>query len=69
MGLTCGVDSLDKMAKNCIKIRKSVFWGQNSGGGRGMGDKPIFWVVGGSPCPPTRGNPDWLSDELFISNL
>ena len=42
------------MAKNCMKITKSSFWGQNSGGGGGggsgvgVGVKPIFRVVGDS---------------------
>ena len=41
-------DNLGKMAKNCMKITKSVFWGQNSGGW-GMGGKPILWVVEENP--------------------
>ena len=42
MGSTGGGDNLGKMAKNCMKITRSAFWGQNSGGG----NNPIFWVVG-----------------------
>ena len=48
-------DNLDKMAKNCMKMAKSAFLGQNSAGtnfsGSG-GDPPSP-----SPVPPTRGNP------------
>ena len=33
MGSTCC--NLSKMAKNCMKITKSIFLGQNSGGGMG----------------------------------
>ena len=41
------------MAKNCMKITKSLFLGQNS-----VGDKPIFRVVGGIRLSAhTRGNP------------
>ena len=32
MGLTGGGDSLGKMVKNCMKVTKSAFLGQNSGG-------------------------------------
>ena len=35
MGSTCGEDNLNKMAKNCMKITKSPFLGENSGGGGG----------------------------------
>ena len=40
MGLTCGGGgyNVDKMAKNCMKITKSTFWGQNSGGTWGCKD-------------------------------
>ena len=31
----CWDDNLGKMAKNCMKITKSTFLGQNSGGGHG----------------------------------
>ena len=59
-------DNLGKMAKNCMKITKLTFLGQNSGGGHG-GDKPIFQVVGGIPPtpPPTRGNPEWSIGSTF----
>ena len=40
-------DILSKMAKNGMKITKSTFWEENSGGHGG--DKPIFWVVWGIP--------------------
>ena len=52
LGSTSGGGNLDKMAKNCMKMTKSTFLGQNSGGGHG-GDKPIFRVVGGDPPPPS----------------
>ena len=52
-----GGGNLGKMAKNCMKMTKSSFWGQNSGGYGG--NKLIFWVVGAiPPPPPTRGKPD-----------
>ena len=41
-------DNLGKMAENCMEIRKSMFWGQNSV--RDMGDKTVFQVVGGDPA-------------------
>ena len=51
-------DILTRMAKNCMKITKSTFWGQNSGG-ETWGAKQIFWVLGcTSPIPPTRGKPE-----------
>ena len=58
-GRLVGGDNFGKMAKNCMEITKSAFFGQNSGGTWG-GDKPIFWVLGGDPpsVSPTRGNPD-----------
>ena len=47
-----GGDKLGKMAENCMKITKSTFWGQNSGG------KANFLGSGGShPNPTTRRNP------------
>ena len=36
-GRLVGRENLDKMAKNCLKITKSKFWGQNRGR-----DKSIF---------------------------
>ena len=41
LGSTSGGNILGKMAKNCMKITKSTFLGQNSGWGEDMGDKPI----------------------------
>ena len=49
--------NLGKMAKNCKKMTKSAFLGQNSGGiWRGQGN---FSSSGGDPPvpAPTRGNP------------
>ena len=37
LGSTSGGDNLDKMAKNCMKMTKSAFLGQNSGGRGGHG--------------------------------
>ena len=50
MGSTCGEDNLNKMAKNCMKITKSPFLGENSGGGGGG------WGSGGHGG--TRENPE-----------
>ena len=47
IGSTGGGDNLGKMAKNCMKMTKSAFWGQNS-----RGDKPIFRVVWGISLSP-----------------
>ena len=44
-GFPIGFDILGKMAKNCMKITKPIFLGQNSVG-TWRGDKPIFWLVG-----------------------
>ena len=45
-------DNLGKMAKNCMKITKSAFLGQNSGAGGDMGGQANFsgsgW--GGDPA-------------------
>ena len=35
MGLTCRGENFGKMAKNCKKNTKSIFWGKNSGGNGG----------------------------------
>ena len=43
-------DILGKMAKNCMKILKSTFFGQNREGGVPH-DKPIFRLVGDPPVP------------------
>ena len=37
-----GGDNLGKIAKNCVKITKMTFLGENSAGDHGRGDKPIF---------------------------
>ena len=65
-GRLVGEDNLGKMAKKCMKMTKSAFLGQNSGGGtwgRG-GGQANFWGSGGGggggwfpKSPPTRGNP------------
>ena len=62
-------DILGKLAKNFIKIVKSVFFDQNSGGGGTSKilrqDKTNFCSVGGGPSsPPIRGNPEY-SDSIF----
>ena len=49
-----GGGNLGKMSKNCMKITKSAFLGQNSGGD--MGGQANFLGSGGR-SPPTRGNP------------
>ena len=55
MGSTGGGDTLGKMAKNCMKMTKSSFFCQNSGGN--MGGQVNFSGSGGiPPVPPTRGN-------------
>ena len=54
-----GGSNLGKIAKNCMKITKSAFLGQNSGASKWGGGKQMFWVVGEytPSLPPTRGNP------------
>ena len=42
MGSTGGGDNLGKMAKNCMKMTKSAFLGQNSGGGGHGGTSQFF---------------------------
>ena len=56
MGSTGWGDNLGKMAKNCMKITKLAFWGQNSGGHGGQAN---FWGSrgGGPPVPTTMGSP------------
>ena len=45
-------DILTRMAKNCMKITKSTFWGQNSGGRHGGPSKFFgYWDVS-HPVPP-----------------
>ena len=60
MGLTCGVDNLDKLPKTAWKSQNQYFWGKTVSGdmggqanfsGRGRGDAP-------SPPYPTRRNSD-----------
>ena len=46
-----GRDVSDKMAKKCIKMTKSTFWGKTMRedirrGGKVWGDKPTFWLAG-----------------------
>ena len=45
-----GGGNLGKMAKNCMKMTKSEFLGQNSKGGQ-------VNFLGSEGDPPTRGNP------------
>ena len=47
----CG-DRLGIMAKNCMKITNSVFWGQNSGGPKG-GQANFSGSGGIPPSPPS----------------
>ena len=62
MGSTCGGDNLEKMTKNCMKIAKSNFLGQNS-----ERDESVFWVVGGSPSPlPTTACSLVLLIKVFL---
>ena len=55
---------MGEMAKNCIKITKSTFWGENSvgggGGGGAWGELANFLVYGGIPTASslTRGIPN-----------
>ena len=46
LGSTSGGNILGKMAKNCMKITKSTFLGQNSGWGGGHGGQAnlCFWA-------------------------
>ena len=53
MGSVCGGDNLGKMAKNCMKITKSTFLGQNSGRPGGQAN---FFGCGRIPSvPPPLG--------------
>ena len=64
MGLICGWESLGKMAKNCMRIRKlkQDFWGKSVMGSNIGGAKPIFCLVGvNPPVPPPLG------EILYIS--
>ena len=51
---------MGEMAKNCIKITKSTFLGENSVGGGGWGELANFLVYGGIPTASslTRGIPN-----------
>ena len=60
------VDILGKIAKNFMKITKSIFLGQNSGRGTGGGGKPILWVVGVFPVSPTG---ETLLSVIFIASM
>ena len=66
LGSTSGGDNLGKMAKNCMKITKSAFMGQNSGGD--MGGQANFLGSGGDPSqsPPV---PPLLGETLHVSCL
>ena len=66
MGST-GRGNLGKMAKNCMKLTKSTFLGQNSGGHGG--DKPIFRVVWGSPQSPLPLGETLLSEVKPVKNI
>ena len=61
-----GGDNSDKIAKNCMKITKVAFLGQNSGERLGE-NKPIFRMWGGAipPVPPTRGNPAKKQNKIY----
>ena len=67
MGSVCRGNSSGKMAKNCMKITKSTFWGQNSGGHGG--GKSIFWVVRGSPQFPPLGKTLGIKGTLSLRVL
>ena len=63
-----GGDNLGKMAKNCMKITKSAFWGQNSWGDMGGGQANFLGSWGIPPVPPTRGNPALLEDDEKLAD-
>ena len=71
LGSTSGGDSLGKMAKNCMKITKSAFLGQNSGGGGAAwgGTSQFFEWWGGIPPQslPTRGNPGRQNVNIIMA--
>ena len=75
MGSTGGGDNLGKMAKNCMKITKSAFLGQNSGGGSWGGQANFSGKKGGSPPqpppppPPTKGNPERDYSFFYSFNI
>ena len=61
MGSTCC--NLSKMAKNCMKITKSIFLGQNSGGG--MGGQTNF-LDGGEGGGVAGGGPQSPQESCFL---
>ena len=56
MGSTGGGNNLGKMVKNCMKMTKSAFLGQNSGGGHEGAHANFSGSVGDPPSLPTKGN-------------
>ena len=66
MGLTCGGDNLGKMAKNCMKITESTFFGQNNGGWMGREGQANF--LGGRENPPPPSPPP-LGETLLEIRL
>ena len=70
MGLTGRGKKFGQMAKNCMKITKSAFLGQNSGEGWGHGgDKPIFSGSGGIPPSPPPPLEETLCMVIHQTNL
>ena len=74
MGSTCC--NLSKMAKNCMKITKSIFLGQNSGGGMGGQTNFLDGGEGGGVAPSPHRSlvscfPDcWkVSSVIFVKSL
>ena len=67
MGWTGGGDNLGKMAKNCMKITKSAFLGQNSGGDMGGGQTNFSGSEGG--IPPVPPVPPPLGETLTLEGL
>ena len=63
MRSTGGEDSFGKMAKNCLKMTKLVFWCQKRG--ETWRDKPIFWQVG--DYPPSHLRP--LGESLQYCHI
>ena len=68
LGSMSGGDSLGKMAKNCMKITKSAFLGQNSGGGGGRhgGGQANFSSGGGGSPPSPSPLGETLEDKTSI---
>ena len=65
LGPTSGADNLDKMAKNCMKMTKSAFLGQNSGGAWG-GQANFSGSGGDPPQSPPLGETLVLVLRMFI---